>query len=85
MQQQSPIREIRQRRGWRAADLARFAGMSLGAVTMVERGELVKLPARLESALVRLGEDVIEVRRRHEQFVTERRRSLTTRSAPTSE
>jgi len=85
MQQQSPIRMIRQRRGWRAADLARFAGMSLGAVTMVERGELVKLPARLESALVRLGEDIIEVRRQHEQFVMEQRRSLTMRSTLTSE
>jgi hypothetical protein len=52
--------------------------VSLGAVTMVERGELVKLPARLESALIRLGEDVAEVRRQHAEFVKERRRSLTT-------
>jgi transcriptional regulator with XRE-family HTH domain len=76
--QQSPIRMIRQRRGWRAADLAAFAGVSLGAVTMVERGELAKLPARLESALIRLGEDVGDVRRQHAEFIKERRRSLTT-------
>lgn len=85
MQQQSPIKTIRQRRGWRAADLARFTGMSLGAVTMVERGELVKLPARLESALVRLGEDLDEVRWQHAQFITDRRRSLTMRSAQSSD
>ena len=73
----SPIREIRQRRGWRAADLAAFAGISLGAVTMCERGELVRLPARLESALIRLGEDIAEVRQRHAAFIQARRRSLT--------
>jgi len=82
---QSPIRMMRQRRGWRAADLARFAGVSLGAVTMVERGELVRLPARLESALVRLGEDIDEVRWQHAEFITEQRRSLTMRSAQSSD
>lgn len=45
----SPIRELRERRAWRAADLAAFAGMSLGAVTMTERGELAKLHARPRS------------------------------------
>jgi hypothetical protein len=64
------------RRGWRAADLAIFAGMSIGGVTMTERGELAKLPARLESALVRLGVDVDEVREQHAQFVETRRRDL---------
>lgn len=82
--ERSPIRMIRQRRGWRAADLAAFAGVSLGAVTMVERGELVKVPARLESALIRLGEDVGEVRRQHAEFVKERRRSLATCSTQTT-
>jgi len=74
----SPIREIRQHRGWRAADLATFADISLSAVTMVERGELVRLPARLESALIRLGEDIAEVRQRHAAFILARRRALVT-------
>ena len=72
----SPVREIRQRRDWRAADLAALAGISIGAVTMVERGELAKLPARLESALIRLGEDVEQVRARQAEFVEARRREL---------
>jgi len=76
MRAKSPIREMRERHGWRAADLAIFAGMSIGAVTMVERGELAKLPARLESALVRLGVDVDEVREQHAEFVETRRRDL---------
>jgi transcriptional regulator with XRE-family HTH domain len=72
----SPVREIRERRAWRAADLAIFAGMSIGAVTMVERGELAKLPARLEAALIRLGLDLDEVREQHAEFVGTRRRDL---------
>jgi transcriptional regulator with XRE-family HTH domain len=76
--ERSPIREIRHRRGWRAADLAAFADISLSAVTMVERGELTRLPARLESALIRLGEDIAEVRQRHVAFIQTRRRALVT-------
>ena len=72
----SPIRELREHRAWRAADLAIFAGMSLGAVTMVERGEIAKLPARLEAALVRLGVDLEMVRAQQAEFVETRRRDL---------
>lgn len=76
----SPIRQMRERRGWRAADLAIFAGLSIGGVTMVERGELAKLPARLEAALVRLGIDLDEVREQHAEFVETRRRDLELRA-----
>ena len=72
----SPIREMRERRAWRAADLAIFAGMSIGGVTMVERGEIAKLPARLEAALVRLGVDLDEMREQQAEFVETRRRDL---------
>ncbi|GEM_PF-5168881 len=76
--ERSPIKELRQRLGWRAADLAAFAGMSLGAITMCERGELARLPARLESALIRLGEDIAEMRQRHAALIQARRRALVT-------
>jgi transcriptional regulator with XRE-family HTH domain len=76
----SPIRDVRERRGWRAADLAIFAGMSIGAITMAERGELAKLPVRLEAALIRLGIDVEEVRQQHAEFVETRRRDLELRA-----
>lgn len=84
MRTKSPIRTMRERRGWRAADLAIFAGMSLGGVTMCERGELAKLPARLEAALIRLGEDIEHVRSQHAEFVEARRRSLTLRAVRSS-
>lgn len=77
MRTKSPIRQMRERYGWRAADLAIFARMSLGGITQVERGELAKLPARLEAALIRLGEDVELMRAQHAEFVAYRRQSLT--------
>jgi len=80
----SPIRELRERRAWRAADLAIFAGMSIGGVTMVERGEIAKLPARLEAALVRLGVDLDEVRAQQAEFVETRRRELMLRAVQPS-
>ena len=82
--ERSPIREIRQRRAWRAADLAAFAAISLGAVTMVERGELPRIPHKLEAALIRLGEDIAEVRQLHADFIQARRRALVTDATPRS-